>query len=277
MIKKINYTNNDEEKIKKIPQTLFKELNGEGESIPELEKKIEQPFIMDKEQEKNKNKKFWHKKEIMNKKIVQILNFDFNSWPEDKQVDFVKKIAKHVSNLRKRGEILDLKYGYPRYGVWRVTTDDEKKAILGFKNGDYSCSVEDPDIIQETKMRQMINTLLDIYQRKCCVCHVKDQQNLNATPIIPNHIMRKMEPKNILNPTNRLLLCSLCEKAFNEKIITVDDLYNLNKTRKFLLIKEKTYLKKWIMKIENISKISVPSKFYPDKKYLNLKLELDGN
>jgi hypothetical protein len=263
------------ERLKKIPDLVWEELKKDGYTIFELERKFEKQFIVDKEQKSNRNDKKWHKKEIFDKILEQKLDLKSNDFPSDKSGNntFSKTIAKTISNLRNKGKIIDAKFGYPRYGIWRRTTPEEEKSILEFKKGDYSWPEHDI-IAQKIKKREFTNTILKNYERKCCICQFKDQENLSAAHILPLDIMRDVEPENVLNPSNGILLCGICENAFDKKILKISEEGEVIKTTEFHQLNE-YHLEYWKEKINNITKISFPKKNFPGKKFLNLKQKLN--
>jgi hypothetical protein len=264
------------EKLRKIPELVWSELldEEEGKSIIELQTIFGREFIVDREQKSNRKEKVWYKKEIITKNLKQKLDIQENDFSKDKVGNdtFSKTIANSITDLRESGKIIDVKYGFPRYGIWRKTSPEEETAIMEFKNGNYSWPETD-STSQEIKKREFTNYILKIYERKCCICQFKDQKNLSAVTIVPLEIMKDFEPKNSLSPSNGLLLCRICENEFKKGVIEISENGEIIKTEKFHKLDD-YHLEYWIEKINGILKISFPKGNTPGKKFLNLRRKL---
>lgn len=260
--------------LKKIKKLVEEELENDGYTISELEKKFRKTFILDKEQKPKRNEKRWHKKENFDKVLADKLGIKEDDFPKHVGGNnlFSATIARSISILRKKGKIIDAKYGHPRYGIWRKSLPNEEKAIMEFRKGDYSWPENDP-IAQKIKNREFTNKLLKNYERKCCVCKFKDQENLSAVNILDYEIMKDYEPINFLNPSNGLLMCGVCENAFLNNIIKITESGDIVKTKKFIQLNE-YHLDEWKKRIENNTEIFFPKKDFPDKRFLKFKMKL---
>lgn len=269
------------EKFRKIPDLINEEFKKEGDTIPEIEKKFGIKMILDEEQIERKNQKRWFKKEIFDKKIANKLSIKIEELPKDKagNTTYSKTIAREITKLRDtKCMIIDAKYGYPRYGTWRLATQEETRAILDFKNGNFLLASDSNPTIQKLQRRQLTNFLLKIYHNTCIICYKKGQEGLETTPIIPSNLISDIGKKeDVLNPKNYLLLCPYCKNAYCKKIVEIDEDFNLKITKKIEDEGRMRYKKPWINRLMKISKIMLTPEFQLNKKYLKLKKQLNSD
>lgn len=90
--------------------------------------------------------------------------------------------------------------------------------------------------------------------------------------------MQKCEPKNALNPINGLLLCTLCDVAFERGHITVDGNYRIHHNEELKSSNESAETNKcWISRMDGRLQIKKSSKIKPAVRYLKWKLELNNS
>ncbi|RNJ79843.1 MAG: HNH endonuclease, partial [Nitrosopumilus sp. B06] len=188
-----------------------------------------------------------------------------------------KKIAGEIIKLRKNKKLVDWRFGDPRYGIWRLATSVEKRAIQSYQNKDYSSPIKHTSVIRRTKQTQFRSDLLDSFHH-CLFCKFKMDTYLRAAHIVPFSEMQRHEPKNTMNPVNGLLLCTLCDIAFERGAITVDEDYHISPTRELKILSEPdTANACWLSKIDRKLRIKASSKIEPDTRYLKWKLELNNS
>ena len=255
----------------KYEEIILDELKEEGHTIKELEREYKK-ITMDEEQKVKGKQKEWHRMDVLNKIITKKLDII--------QTETLRKTtAKIMSNLREEGKIIDIKYKSPRYGVWRLTSEEEKKIILNFKNKKYTLDLKSNSYMQKLQERQLTNLLFDMHNDTCQICWRKNlgkqKIELEAVPIIRKELIRKLKETEILNPKNYLLLCGLCKNAFNNNMIIINEDYTTTKTQKFTNAGRVEYLKKWVERCKINKKIILPlnksDEVFPDKEFLKIK------
>lgn len=151
----------------------------------------------------------------------------------------------------------------------------EKYALTQCNDGDYSCPNLKSSIIRRTKQEWFRKTLLEEYEHKCAFCSFSHDVYLKSSHIVPFAIMQKQDPKNSMNPSNGLLLCALCDIAFEMGEISVNEEYEIigNDELNELSQKNQT-VKSWITNIKDKLDIKQSSRFKPDQTFLKWKSEL---
>lgn len=154
------------------------------------------------------------------------------------------------------------------YESEKLLADLEKTSVQELNN------IEETELPKEGKIREQIikarvnqsffrKTILSSYNNTCCVTGLQQIDLLVAGHIIPWGI----DEKNRLNPRNGILLNALHDKAFENGLITITPQYKvvlssiLKKQSKNIIIQE------YFLRYEN-AQIILPTKFYPDKKFL---------
>jgi predicted restriction endonuclease len=85
--------------------------------------------------------------------------------------------------------------------------------------------------------------------------------------------MRKEDPQNAMNPSDGILLCKLCDIAFERGDISLQENLQIVISEKLKNSKNNT-VKSWLSEIHNIIPINSESKFKPHLKFIQRKLEL---
>ena len=107
-------------------------------------------------------------------------------------------------------------------------------------------------------------------------CEFEIECYLRAAHIVPFALIQEHDPENSVNSTNGLLLCALCDIAFEVGDIFVNEEYEIIETDELLASGEKNLtINSWISNIKDKLKINPLSKFKPDIKYLKWKIELN--
>jgi len=104
-------------------------------------------------------------------------------------------------------------------------------------------------------------TLLAIYNNKCCFTGIDIPELLKASHIKPWSESNDINEKT--NPRNGLLLNSLHDLAFDKGYITITFDYKIIVSKKLLTEVNKNYFT-----MINGQKMLLPSKFLPDKKFI---------
>jgi putative restriction endonuclease len=114
------------------------------------------------------------------------------------------------------------------------------------------------------------DSILGIYDRKCCITGLGISKLLVASHIMP----WADDKKNRLNPENGLCLNSIHDKAFDEGFITITTDYKVKLSEAILDFQKEEIIKKFFKEYEGI-KITMPERYFPSKKFLeyhNIKI-----
>lgn len=270
------YTKTEQEKFRKIPDAVWKGLHQKPKSITTLEKNRDRKYLGDLVQKRFHIMPVWQNKQDLDVFVGKELDLDISQYGKRSENTVYKRIANVIIDLRKSGKIIDWRYGAPRYGIWRLANTVESRAIVNFKNRDYSSSLTRTLVARRTKQTQFRNELLYSF-RHCLFCEFRMDTYLRAAHIVPFSEMQKHEPKNALNPVNGLLLCTLCDIAFERGDITVDEDYQISQTKGLkTLNKPNTANHCWLSNVKKKLQIKESSKIEPDARYLKWKLRLNN-
>lgn len=190
--------------------------------------------------------------------------------------------------LAKRGIVglsgasnLDRKIWNEYYNDKEKLAFDSTNLIAFFTNRKVEDVVEvNEEKIQEGKEKERLiktrvnqsffrESILGIYDSKCCITGLEIRSLLVASHIIP----WSLDVKNRLNPENGLCLNSLHDKAFDNGYITITTNYEL-KLSKCLdsFNNNKSTIKTFFKDFEGF-KIVLPERHYPKKEFLEYHYE----
>jgi putative restriction endonuclease len=165
---------------------------------------------------------------------------------------------------------------------WEFHNDREKLAyvstelIAKFSNSKISdiIGLKDNEIPEGKEMSRLIQarvnqsffreTILGIYDNRCCITGLDFPQLLIASHIVP----WSNDKMNRLNPENGLCLNSLHDRAFDQGLITVTCEYKVKLSKALLDFENLDSVKKFFVTFENAS-ITLPERYYPNKKFLD--------
>jgi len=177
-------------------------------------------------------------------------------------IDKIKEYSFHVVPLTKYSETENDKLS-------------DKFVEKQFETGDYSSLGGERSYLGRKKQSQFKKILLKMYGGKCLFCGFYRQPYLIGSHIVPVKIMRKEDDKNSMHPENGLLLCRLCDTAFENGDITLDEKYNIAIFEKLQAhVKIDKIAHRWIESVHNELLKDEISKLKPGKKFIKRKLEL---
>jgi len=107
------------------------------------------------------------------------------------------------------------------------------------------------------------DSILGIYDRKCCITGLHIPKLLVASHIIP----WADDTKNRLNPENGLCLNSIHDKAFDEGFITITAEYKVKLSKAIFEFQKEETIKKFFMDFDG-KNISMPERYFPNKEFL---------
>lgn len=157
----------------------------------------------------------------------------------------------------------------------KIEEKGKKYAISKCEEKDYSCPNLKSSVIRRTKQKWFREILLEEYEHRCAFCNFGIEDYLKSAHIVPFALMQEQDPKNSMNPANGLLLCALCDVAFeNGDIIVNEDYQIIGDERLQEKSKIDPTIKSWISNIKDYLEIKISAEFKPDVKFLKWKTEL---
>ena len=137
--------------------------------------------------------------------------------------------------------------------------------------GNFSAQGSESTVYVRAKQGKFKELLLQEYGGKCAFCEFDEY--LVGAHIVPYNIMRKEDSKNAMNPSDGILLCKLCDIAFERGDILLQENLQIVISKKLKNSKNNT-VKSWLSEIHNTIPINSESKFKPILKFIQRKLEL---
>lgn len=140
---------------------------------------------------------------------------------------------------------------------------------------DFSAGGSETTVFVREKQNVFRDMLLQEYDKKCAFCDFGIVEYLTAAHIVPFNIMRKEDEQNAMNPSDGLLLCKLCDIAFESGDIKVTESYGIIPSR---MLKEQAHenqsVNSWLSRLKDKIHVKNDSRYAPDKKYLKRKIQL---
>lgn len=114
--------------------------------------------------------------------------------------------------------------------------------------------------------------LLQVYDKKCAFCGFDEPEYLIGAHIVSYNKMLEEDPQNVGNPIDGLLLCRLCDYAFEIGEIRLEENYNITITQKLINSKNPS-VNSWLSKINKKIIIKSDAKYSPALEYIRRKLK----
>jgi len=142
---------------------------------------------------------------------------------------------------------------------------------------DFSAQGSETTTFVRAKQQVFRTILLEEYDGKCAFCGFGIEEYLNAAHIVPFKIMQKEDQMNSMHPSNGLLLCRLCDIAFeNGDIIVQKD--EIRPTENLIKkAQDNQSAKRWLSQLKKKLEIKNGTKYPPDEKYFTWKVKLLQN
>jgi len=140
-------------------------------------------------------------------------------------------------------------------------------------HGDYSDHGSKSTVYSRAKQGIFKEHLMREYDGKCAFCELDVPEYLIGAHIVPHNTMRKEDPQNVMNPTDGILLCRLCDIAFEKGNIQLRDNFEIIIDQELNNSKNST-VQSWLSKINSKIPTKSGSKFPPSLVYIRRKLEL---
>ena len=208
----------------------------------------------------------WHNKADLDIYVAKKLQLTTPS-RGDKLYDDIMHV---ISDLRRIGILVDWNRNSNdvAMGIWRLQDsekysdeiDNTDRHGRDIKTISYSRSNQD-------KFRYNLNRQ---YNYKCILCGFNLPKYLIAAHIVPYNRMKVEDNEHAMDLHNGLLLCRLCDKAFEDHDIIIEPDLTVNKTKLEKKITEMNSVRNWLESI--IDHIDISNvKYPPSSKYLEQK------
>ncbi len=263
---------------------VYPEFNGLEKYIWEGLNRIGRPISHITKTRKNikdKNKPIWHDKPGLDEFVARSMGLNMDKYGKDKSSNALyKAIANEISILRKDGILIDwrrIPVQNKGVGVWHLDKTKLENFVMNnakyeMKNKNFYSNGSYTMVFVRQKQHVFRSELLKEYQ-KCVFCGFKLTEYMNGAHIVPYSIMRIDDPANAMNPTNGLLLCKLCDVAFEYGSIMVEDDLGIE-ISDYLKDQRDPVIKSWIDIINQEIYLKNNPKYPPDPKYLKWKRDL---
>lgn len=260
-----------------LGEIVWRYLQSDGNTIEELGENIDI-----KPNSPNSNfidKAVWYTKAMLDKFVERELSLNLEDYGLDKSKNpLYKAIANEIGYLRRNKLIVDLRRTKKRnagMGIWRLDESYQTAKIMAERDMKYE-NFSSYGHYNTTYVREKQNIFKEILLSqygKCLFCEFDLRQWMIGAHIVPYDIMRKTDPINSMNPANGLLLCRLCDTAFEYGHLIVECDYRITKT-KYLLEQKNPTVQSWLDNMNSNMSIDERVKYKPACKYLRHKKTL---
>ncbi len=272
--------NNQHVKFHHIDEIVWDALNQFGRTIPDIRNESGHTYQSNNPEHKNTmNDPIWHTKSEIDAYVERALNIKMSDYGQGTRNNALyNEIVKSIGRLRKAGVLIDWqKEKNAGAGIWYIDKIKfsqfvSQTATTQIANGDFYCSGIPHTISVREKQQAFKTELLNEYQI-CILCKFRLADYLIGAHIVPYHIMRAEEPSNSMNPTNGLLLCRLCDTAFENGAIKVGGDYYIDVSED-LKSRDDPMINAWLKPIRKKLEIKKNAKYPPDKRFLEWKVGL---
>ncbi len=198
----------------------------------------------------------------------------------DVPIGVINKLEKGVNKILGLGKISSIEG--TKFTIIPYEIDDKTSQVENLSStyandeishGDFSAQGSESTVYVRAKQGKFKEILLQEYDSKCAFCEFNEPEYLIGAHIVPYNIMRKEDPKNAMNPADGILLCKLCDIAFENGDILLQENHDVTISQK-LTKSENSSVTSWLSKINSKIPIKLDSKFTPEKEFIQKKLEL---
>ena len=226
------------------------------------------------------DKSVWYTKSALDRFVENELNLQLVDYGSDMSENALyKAVAAEIRSLRCKELIVDLRRTKKKnkgVGIWRINGMTSIVPILAardMRKEDYSSRGQLHEVFAREKQNIFREKLMREYNKKCIFCKFDLENYMIGAHIVPYSKMQKEDPTNVMNPSNGLLLCRMCDYAFELcDIILQDDLgVELSYT---IQDSSNDTVKKWRESIVPEIQIKNNARYPPDTRYIQWKREL---
>lgn len=265
-----------------LEEHVWEYLNNIGQSIPAIETRHGKKYGGASDQLNFRASSIWHNKTDLDVYVAKKLGLNLDAYGQKSENKLYKATANAIRDLRRRNILIDWGHtgkSHSGVGMWRLdktkldkfvanTAKDEIKA----PRPNFHAHGDARTVYVRTKQNMFKKALLSEYCR-CALCGFGLEKYMIGAHIYPYSKMRDREPKNAMNPSNGLLLCRMCDVAFEWCNITVEPDLGVEVSDALADDRNET-MRKWIGSIVPQIKVRKNAKYPPNPKYLRWKRDL---
>lgn len=262
-----------------IEAHVWQALNTIGRPIPAISRKRSDQ-LGNPDQLEFANNPIWHEKGELDEFVAREHGLDLNNYLRPKNRNQLRlAIADEIKKLRNRGILIDWRTikGNSGMGIWRLDKTKFSRYILKqikqeMKEENFSASGLYESVYVRTKQELFREILIDEYC-KCALCGFNIVDYTIGAHIVPYSIMRRKDPRNSMNPSNGLLLCRMCDLAFEKGMITINEDREVA-IASILNVQKEEQTRRWLKPIPKRLPVRDDAKYPPSPEYLGQKLDL---
>ncbi len=256
-------------------------LTSEGRTMPLIKEKEHRHAEGRSDNQELQYESIWHTKTEVDALVASKLGIDVSLYGSDKSKNpLYKAVVNEISRLREKKILVDWdEKGDKKLGVgiWRLDEiamnnevyDHVEKEI---RKGNFYSNGEMRTVYVRKKQEVFRAELLKDYE-KCALCGFGIHDYVIGAHIVPYRIMRRKDPYNSMNPQNGLLLCRLCDVAFEKGFITIEQDFGVEISE--LLSENSTnQVRSWVSHVTPELRLRHDMKYPLDPKFLEWKLKL---
>ncbi len=264
-----------------LEKFVWEGLNTIGRTISQIRDEEGRNVRGDPEHTESKDKPIWHSKKWLDEYVANALGLKLGDYPtKTRHNPFYGKVTREIGRLRKDKVIIDWMYDKNKQkgmGIWRLDKTRLDTFVCGWaksemQNKNFRSDDHLHTVYVRAKQNAFRNELLAEYGM-CALCGFKIPTYMIGAHIVPYSIMREEDPKNAMNPVNGLLLCRLCDVAFEKGSITVEADLGIT-ISECLRERREDVVRSWIDPIPAELSIKQDARYPPDPKYLKWKKNL---
>ena len=264
-----------------LEKFVWEGLNTVGRTIPQIRDDEGRSIKGDPAHGESKDKPIWHSKRELDEFVARALGRKLDGYPEGTRNNrFYEKVTNEIGRLRNDKVIIDWKYDKNKQkgmGIWRL--DKTKLARFAYEcaksemqSKNFHSNDQAHTVYVRAKQDAFRDELLVEYGR-CALCGFRIPTYMIGAHIVPYSVMREEDPKNAMNPANGLLLCRLCDVAFEGGSIAVETDLGIT-ISECLRESREDVVRSWIDPIPTELRIRKDARYPPDPRYLKWKRDL---
>lgn len=256
---------------------VWDSLNSIGRTIPFIQstEKYRQ-YDGTADNQEYRNRSIWHTKSEIDAVVADRLGIDLCIY-DYKKNPFYMAVVNEIGRLREKNILIDWDTSGSKemgVGIWRL--DKTKLAELAYDeaklemhDGNFYSAGDLRMIMTREKQRVFRNYLLKDYDR-CALCGFTVHDYMIGAHIVPYRTMRVYDPENSMNPRNGMLLCRLCDAAFETGAIRVAQNFDVE-IGKSLTNETGVAVRSWIGNIVQKVDVREGMKYPPEPHYFKMK------
>ena len=264
-----------------LEKIVWEGLNNIGRTIPQIEKQEDKTIKINPKQKSSINDPIWHTKPELDQYVAKELGLVLKDYGDNTKTNALyNAVVSEVRRLRKCNILIDWHLTESKkrgMGLWRLDkTKLEKfvhrRADQEMRESNFYSDGKTSMIFVRQKQVAFRKKLLGEYG-KCALCGFKLPDYMIGAHIVPYSVMRREDAANAMNPANGLLLCRLCDVAFEKGSITLESDLGIT-ISDYLADQRSPAVRSWLGPIPAELRIKADAKYPPDPIYLKWKKKL---